>query len=489
MTTSTGPQASPTSLFDRLPADLFGPLSSPNRRLYWDLLLRLQDQFFGPNAELATASEGYRHRTITLEIEAFLRETGGWVEDEDDPPGTPLNVLANNIKNRLVSAGWLREERPGVRVFIDMPTSVQKFLELLRQFAEEGPQFVGGKVQSIYNNLLAATKDPAAQAGALNEAAKDSRQLVASLGTIRSRVREVSMALATEESTRGFVRAFFDDYITKIYIADYHELRTENHPLRHRRWIVNTARELRDGPQREQFVQAYRTTLRMPDDEHASAQFEEDIKRLLLFERIDALLDALNDAVSAAIQRALANIDYKLRTRDHFDRMLDKAIEAVLAADAQGIPLEVPFAAGPMFAEARLMAPAEPSKPRERVRIRRPTMTLEQRAELFLRRAMHQHREVTPKKVAAYLDRELAGDAVATSDGLAIRSIDDLCTFMVVASYAYYAAHAGERRRDLPAFRSLRDYEIVADVAALTENEFLRLPRFSIRRRERGIHA
>ena len=481
--------ATKPGLFDRVPVDLFGPLASPNRRLYWDLLLRLHDQFFRPESASAD-SNGYRQRTITLEIETFLRESGGWVEDEDDPPNTPLNTLANNIKNRLVATGWLREERTGVRSFIDMPTGVEKFLGLLRQFAEEGPQFVGGKVQSIYNNLLAARQDPAQQAGALNEAAKVARQIVGSLGTIRTRVREVIAQLAAEDSTSAFVRAFFDDYITKIYIADYHELRTENHPLRHRRWIVHEARKFLEEPLRGQFVGAYRTTLRLSSDDEAARVFENDIKHLLLFERIDGMLDALNDSVNAATHRALAYIDYKLRTRDHFGHMLDKAVQAVLAADATGVAIEMPLAAGPMFSEARLAPPAEPPKPRERTPVRRTKMTLEQRAELFLRRAMHQHREVTPRKVEAFLDREVTEDRVASSDQMAIHGLEDLCTFMVVASCAYHVGRVEPaRRRDLPIFGSIRGYRIVADVGEMTENEFLCLPRFTVQRVDGGDYA
>ena len=74
----------------------------------------------------------------------------------------------------------------------------------------------------------------------------------------------------------------------------------------------------------------------------------------------------------------------------------------------------MPLAAGPMFSEARLAPPAEPPKPRECTPVRRTKMTLEQRAELFLRRAMYQHREVTQRKVAAFLDTEVTEDRVAS---------------------------------------------------------------------------
>ena len=66
--------------------------------------------------------------------------------------------------------GWLRADRIGIKNFVSMPTTVQNFLELLRQFAEEGPQIIGGKVQLIYNQLEQVLADPAKQAGGFHEA-------------------------------------------------------------------------------------------------------------------------------------------------------------------------------------------------------------------------------------------------------------------------------------------------------------------------------
>ena len=245
-----------TGLFDRLPAELFAPLASPNHSRYWDLLLRLHDQFFGPEAA-PPEGDGYTQRSLTLEIERYILEASDWAPEDNDTPDTPLSVQSNIIYRRLANSGWLREDRIGVRNFVSMPTTVQKFLELLRQFAEEGPQIIGGKVQLIHNQLEQVLADPARQAGGFHEAARQARELVSSLSATTMRARDAMDLLARQETTANYIRAFFDQYIGQLYIRDYHELRTENHPLRNRWRIIDAALELRDSPDKRRVMVDY----------------------------------------------------------------------------------------------------------------------------------------------------------------------------------------------------------------------------------------
>lgn len=142
---------------------MFRPLASQNRKLYWDLLLHLYEQFFGPDAPPAP-EDGYLVRTVTIDVERFI-STREWMAAEGEvPEEDTTDGRARYILRTLIDAGWLTQERIGVRTFVDMKPTVQKFLELLKQFAEEGPQFIGGKVQVIYNQLTAVLADPAGQA-------------------------------------------------------------------------------------------------------------------------------------------------------------------------------------------------------------------------------------------------------------------------------------------------------------------------------------
>jgi hypothetical protein len=48
------------------------------------------------------------------------------------------------------------------------------------------------------------------------------------------RVQDLMDGLVELESARDFVHGFFSDFVERVYIADYSELRTRNHPLQYR---------------------------------------------------------------------------------------------------------------------------------------------------------------------------------------------------------------------------------------------------------------
>ena len=99
-------------LFGVLPAGLFAPLASANRERYWELLCRLFEQFFGPDAPLPP-SIGFQRREITAALENYLLTDDPWVDEADsgDVPGASLTERANAIYERFRSTGWLRQER------------------------------------------------------------------------------------------------------------------------------------------------------------------------------------------------------------------------------------------------------------------------------------------------------------------------------------------------------------------------------------------
>lgn len=475
-------------LFDRIPAGLFRPLASPNRKRYWNLLLRLYDRFFGPEATPAEG-DGYIQRSITLEIERYLLDVVDWeAEDGDDGPDTPLAVQSNIIYRRFVNAGWLREDKIGVRNFVIMPTAVQKFLELLRQFADEGPQIIGGKVQLIYNQLRQVVLDPAKQAGGFHEAALQARQLVSTLSATTMRVSEVMDLLARQESTADFIRTFFDDYIGQIYIRDYHELRTENHPLRHRWEIVQAAMDLRDDPEkRKTMVAYYHIAFRCMAVEEAEGKFEKDVSRFLMFKDIDTHLDRLNTSVDRATARALARLQYKLRTQDNLDRLLTESINRLTKLDEGSVSSSMSMLSGPLLNETRFPSISKKDAPTVRSSIKQKTMTIEQRALISLKRAMKMSRDVTPGQVADYLSAHLVGKTKIISDDLPINTIHEFCIFVVVTRLALASRnHVVAGHKSLPMLVGLRDYRFECIPGQRTDNIYLSVPKFSVTQRSMG---
>lgn len=475
-----------TGLFDRLPAGLFAPLASPNHNRYWDLLLRLHDQFFGPDA-VPPEGEGYTQRSLTLEIERYILDVSNWAPEAEEAPDTPLSVQSNIIYRRLVNAGWLREDRIGVRNFVSMPTTVQKFLELLRQFAEEGPQIIGGKVQLIHNQLEQVLADPAKQAGGFHEAARQARQLIAILSATTMRVREAIDLLAAQDTTAGFIRAFFDDYIGQLYIRDYHELRTENHPLRHRWRIIDAALELRNSPEkRRAMVDYYQSAFRCASREESETRFEKDVLRFLMFKDIDSHLDRLNASVDRATSRAIAYLNYKLRTQDKLDRLLSISINHLNARD-DSTGAVMGTLSGPLLGESRFPAIHKKAGPVVRSGITKKEMSIEQRAHIALKRAMKLHREVTPLHASEYLDRHLKDKELVLSDGLAISSIHDFCVFVFVTRMALLARnHTGAGRKSHPMLGALKNYRFECLPGEWTDNPYICVPRFRVARKSTG---
>ena len=477
--------SSPTGLFERLPDTLFRPLASQNRQLYWDLLVYLYEQFFGPDAPPAP-EDGYLLRTVTIDVERFV-STRQWLAAEGEIPeeDTP-NGQARYILGTLIESGWLAQERIGVRTFLDMKPSVQKFFELLKQFADEGPQFIGGKVQLIYNQLIAVRANPAEQAAGFHESAKAARALISVLKATNVRVREAMDMLSTHESTADFVRAFFTDYIANLYIRDYHELRTDNHPLRHRYEILETVYELRDSAQaRDQLVSWYQHAFKTGSREHAEGLFEKDVSRFLLFGHIEDYLDRLNASVSRTTRRALSFIHYKIRTRDRLDRLLEQAFTAFESAAAAGVALEWPLARGPLFSEGSLREPRIALPPAPRTPVRNPTMSTEMRIHNELRKQVTKNREVTSRDLIRYIEAHVPSGEARNSDTLPIDGIKELCMHAALTRLTLASEVTPiTRHKHLPFLNELRKRGISLHRVdgEYTDNRWFTAPKFQVRR-------
>lgn len=467
------------SIFDRLPEGIFRPLASVNRRHHWDLLIHLYERFFSPDAP-PVDGDGLLHRSVTMEIERFILTRSDWVGEDGDELDSPLNVRANLALSRLVECGWLREEGVGLRKFLDMHPTVQKFLELLWQFAEEGPQLIGGKVQLIYNQLINVDKDPSGQAGGFAEAAKQSRQLVSLLKNTAVRVKDVLADLANKDTTAAYIEAFFSEYISKIFIRDYHELRTENHPLRHRFDILRIVYDLRDAPaKRDVLVSWYRAAHQLRSDVEAEELFEKDVSRFLLLGNIETYLDRLDANINRATSRAIAYINYSLRTRSHIDTLIRQSIESAIRTDETGEPIMAALPSGPLFSEQRLREAREPAAPPQRTTIRKKVMTTEQRAIATLHKAMTRNREITGKMVMNYLETQVKSGAALDSESMRVESVSDLIAFACLSRLGM-----GTRRQlalsGYPLAAELQNIHVTLEKGKTSENDYLIVPKFSV---------
>ena len=129
---------------------------------------------------------------------------------------------------------------------VTMRPAVAQFMDRLVEFAQTGPVFVSGKVRSIDLNLQAVKRNEA-NGESLVEAAQQARQLLEYVRNTGTNVRDLMDSLSAETTTKAYVKRFFADYVQRVFIADYRELRTRDHPLSRRPQILRTVNEIQSS--------------------------------------------------------------------------------------------------------------------------------------------------------------------------------------------------------------------------------------------------
>ena len=164
--------------------------------------------------------------------------------------------------------------------------TVSQFLSELSGFAETGPVFVAGKIRAIELNVMAVANG--AGGDSLAEAAESARNLIEHIRNTGLNVRDVMSALTPDLATGEYVRRFFSDYIESIFIGDYRELRTREHPLARRLQILDVLeRVVCAGEIYERLTVWYQKNMAGGDRVRAVRILERNLKRIRDLSRID----------------------------------------------------------------------------------------------------------------------------------------------------------------------------------------------------------
>lgn len=440
-------------LFDRIPPGIFGPLTGKNSRRTWTLLARLAESYFGPDS-VPPYPDGYLHEQITKEIERFLLDSG-WDEDDTDL-ATPLNVQANNILARLVESGWLSEDRVGVRKFVAMRPVVSRFFEALQQFAIEGPQLVSGNILVIHSTLKDVANNPRTNAAAFVTAAQTCVRLINSLNSTTLRTRDLMKELTREQDTPVFVRRFFTEHIAEMYVRDFKELRTANHPLRLRFDIIELVHRVAESePLRTQLLDGYRELPGTVPGEEATA-LERDILRFRRLLDVEKFLERMDGVMEAASQRALAYLGYRLKASERIEEVITDTLDALSRAEQLGVQPEGRLLSPPpVIAEGRLRMPAPaPAKPVRKPMVKRE-MTPHEKALHWLRKAVVTNRDATPVAMKKYVQANLPNGVEVRAADMPKEKVQDAVAFVVLMRLAALAKNNPAMARSNPLLRRL----------------------------------
>lgn len=421
-------------LFKRLPDRLFAPLASANRFQYWSLLCVLHAKRFGPEAPLPP-STSFLMREITADIAEELQYQDWAPEGDDVTPATPLAIRAIMVFNRLRDAGWIRVDRVGVREMVTMAPAVAHFMNRLVEFAHTGPEFVSGKIRSIEANLKLLL-DESTDGASLHEAARQSRALLEHVRIAGTNVRDLMLEIGRVDATGEFVRRFFDDYVERMFIGDYKELRTREHPLARRQEILRLVAHVQQTQElRSRLIQWYFEKQAGRDPTRAEAMFERDIQKVEDLRRIDEYLDRLDDEIRRANKLALAYLDYRLRATRPLDELISHAIEAVVKHGSKAAAL-APFAPGDCIAGERFASPRIETKRPPPSGLRKQVMSAEQEARARLALMARDRRTMSLPKLAAFVRQQLGESDTVPSASLQIDSIESVRALQVLCTIA-----------------------------------------------------
>jgi len=265
-------------------------------------------------------------------------------------------------------------------------------------------------------------------------------------------------ALSAEVTTAQYVQRFFSEYIERVFIGDYRELRTREHPLSRRSQILRSVEELRSTEaHRERLVTWYQGKRCGGDRRKAEQLFEKDIFRLEDLKRIDEYLDRLDDEIRRANRRALAFLDYRLRSLRPIDLMVKHAIEAALAGKLP--ELGDPFPPGELISGERL---AEPRKLTERTApssLRRNVPSEEERARSKVMLRLRENLSITPPKLAQFVIEKLGEKTQIISQMFTLKTIEDVRAYQTLARIGLEMS-SDSRRLQLSALTMAKGFRV-----------------------------
>jgi hypothetical protein len=448
-------------------------LAANNGRRYWNLLCRLIDEMWGDGGR--SPGEEAPKSVVVRKIETLLTADDPWEEELE----TPIAVRAHDIIRFLIESGWLSQRRRGVAEMVTVRPVIAQFYTVLCEFARHEPEFLGSKVRSIYFNLRAVANGEAS-GDQYAEAAKQAKQCMAHIANTGCRVQDLMDELMKRTSAREFVRGFFEEYIEKVFIADYSELRTKDHPLQHRSQILAMTLQFQHNEtKREALIAWYQEKKVGGDRIRAEFLYERDTRLLMRLKDVDEQLQRLDEEIRDANQRAISFIEYKMRAPKQLDKLLTRALQAIDRLDEGHVAL--PSASGFRHAGQELLAkPRTATKPMVATAVEKRPPTLQELAMEQLRKRMADNRLVDRVRLANYVVRHLEGRATVTSDELTIGSINDLCCYQRLLLIAAHGACPPSQRRSDPQLQMLRNVRIGFLPTGITCNSYLEHPSFCI---------
>jgi hypothetical protein len=456
-------------LFNKLPDDLFLPLSGQNRHIYQAVMLALADLFFDedlidPFIPKDLVRSAIEDAVVRLGVRRW--EPEGDDDAEGGEPPRSAAEYASRVYRRLVQTGWLEEEQRIYRTFVLLSPSISYLLRSLVSIAKLEKRSYGGAVLNVLSSLESAINDPVGRGITLAEAAQTAADFSAHLTDMLLGLRELKISLAETNNAQEIVRRFFDRFVEHILVSDYKTLKTKNNPFRFRRQILSLLRELQfDSLRLEKLTVHYQMQFEVSHDE-AEARVHQHINRIIrIFESVDKRLATIDDFRYRLEKRVADTVRYMDKTTPGMAARLSRVISEIARRPEADVPrVDTLDSIG-------FLSPSSVRSPMRR-RIEAQPRVIHQAeidpSVLELRRLFKEYkerREVTPERINAYLESNLGTRNSLEADGFRIETIEDYICF----SYVRHLASLGKKGKGTMQAYSVRFKDNYVNVADMVE--------------------
>ncbi len=432
-------------LFNKLPQDLFVPLSGKNRQIFQSVLIELADLFFDEDLiEPFIAKDLVRSTIEDVVVRIGLRTWEREEEDTEEDYQTPRSTAeyANRIYRRLVATGWLEEEQQIYKSYVLMSPANSYLLRSLVSIANIEKRSYGGAVLNVLSSLEAAINDPQGRGITLQEAAQASAEFSAHLTDMLLGLRELKISLAASQSPQDIVRQFFDTFVEQILVSDYKTLKTKNNPFRFRRQILSMLRDLQFDPLKlAALVEHYQLQFESEQID-AEAMVHTHINRIIrIFESVDKRLDSIDDFRYKLEKRVADTVRYMDTTTPGMASRLSRLITAM--AKDPSLVRKQPIR---QLESNGFLSPSSIRSPMRR-RIEVAPRVIHQQVidpkvielrELF--KAYKERRELRVDRIEDYLAKHFSRITTLNADQFEIDSVEDYICF----SYIRHLASLGK---------------------------------------------
>lgn len=217
-------------MFQIISDNFFVPLASPNKKIYWECLVKL---FSVMNHQL---SFGVERDILIQELQYYFEQAQAVSIEEDDFEGKSSRDKANWMLRRLEYYGWIEIETDKSYVqrasFKDYAVKIIKTLLEI----EEGKQIeYQGYIYTIYSLVRSNTDNPGI---VLLSILENTDMLITGLKNLNSGIKHYIDELTKYRTPAEIMDVLFNDYIENIVDKAYHRLLTSDNVSKFRPEIV-----------------------------------------------------------------------------------------------------------------------------------------------------------------------------------------------------------------------------------------------------------